>query len=427
MIKPFKWLGLFWILLFVIIVPAGCNRGAEPVIPESVPCELTLAGWVSSPVEEQAVRNQIASYMTEYPQVKVTYKPFSQFYLESLERMEEEGCMADIFYLDAHMAYDFMKDDKLLPLNDLMMKFGIYPGDFYPDLLSAFKREGEIYGIPKDFNTLGLFYNKAYFDKAGVPYPDLTWDWNSMKEASRKINLVLTHRGGYGLSLPPDVARWLPFAFQNGAKVLSDDGKRCCLDSKESIESMKFYYGLQKDGLSQEPAKLGCTWAGEAFGMGEAAMVIEGGWLIPYLKQEHPEIDFGVAQLPRGPKGRGNLLFVVAYCISKNTKYPVEAFRLLAYLTGKDVQKQVLHTGFALPSRIALIDDPYYRQNHDAVAILRGMETATLYRFGRAGIIFNRAFTQAMSVIFSGEETPEEALGTAVEQVNKVLQSGGAE
>ncbi|MCL5036270.1 MAG: sugar ABC transporter substrate-binding protein [Chloroflexi bacterium] len=419
--------GLKWIiaLAMLLLLFNGCNRGASPAAPAVKPCELTLAGWVSSPVEEKAVRNQIAGYMKKYPQIKITYRPLDRFYLESLDRMEKEGRGADLFYLDAQMAGDFINAGKLQPLNNLMMEFGTRPGDFYPDLLSAFKKDGETYGIPKDFNTLGLYYNKDYFDKAKVGYPDITWDWGKMKEAARKTGLVLTPHGGYGLSLPPDFARWLPFAFQNGAKVLSEDGGSCILNSDKAVESLEFYYGLQKDGISQEPAKLDCSWAGEAFGQGKAAMVIEGGWLIPYLHEEHPEIKFGVSQLPRGPAGRGNVLYVVAYCISKSSKHPVEAYRLLSYLTGEEVQKEVLHTGFALPSRIALIDDPYYRENQEAVAILRGMEGATLYRFGDVGAAFNLAFSQAMSAVFSGQETPRKALDTAVKQVNDVLQQGG--
>ena len=35
--------------------------------------------------------------------------------------------------------------------------------------------DGGQYGIPRDLNTIVLFYNKTMFDAAGLPYPDDTW------------------------------------------------------------------------------------------------------------------------------------------------------------------------------------------------------------------------------------------------------------
>jgi len=38
-------------------------------------------------------------------------------------------------------------------------------------LIQAFTLNGKVYGIPKDFNTLAIEYNKDIFDEAKVPYP----------------------------------------------------------------------------------------------------------------------------------------------------------------------------------------------------------------------------------------------------------------
>ena len=59
--------------------------------------------------------------------------------------------------------------------------------DIIPNLLEGFTIDGQIYGIPKDMNTLAVIYNKDLFDEAGVPYPDENDDWNTFTEKLRRV------------------------------------------------------------------------------------------------------------------------------------------------------------------------------------------------------------------------------------------------
>lgn len=62
----------------------------------------------------------------------------------------------------------------LMPLDDLVQQDGIDLSDFHPQLLDAFRWEGRLYGLPKDYNTLGLFIHKEMFAEAGLD-PPTTW------------------------------------------------------------------------------------------------------------------------------------------------------------------------------------------------------------------------------------------------------------
>ena len=48
----------------------------------------------------------------------------------------------------------------------------LQPKDIMPTLLNGFTCNGRIFGMPKDFNTLTVLYNKGMFDIANVSYPD---------------------------------------------------------------------------------------------------------------------------------------------------------------------------------------------------------------------------------------------------------------
>lgn len=57
----------------------------------------------------------------------------------------------------------------------------------YPQsLINLYSYQGNVYGLPKDFDTIALF-NKDLFDKAGVAYPDDTWTSDTLTEAAKKL------------------------------------------------------------------------------------------------------------------------------------------------------------------------------------------------------------------------------------------------
>jgi multiple sugar transport system substrate-binding protein len=240
-----------------------------------------------------------------------------------------------------------MKTGKLLALDDYMSKTGTSKSDFVSTLLNAFSYNGKVYGIPKDFNTLGLVYNKDLFKASNVKEPTNDWTWDDLKSAAK----ALTKGGVVGLSLPADANRFLPFLWQAGGEVASINGDK-------AVAATDFYTGFEaKDGVSKLPSELGMGWAGEAFEKGKAAMVFEGGWLPADLNNNFKTVNYGVVQMPKGSAGKSNLIFTVSYSISAKTKNPNAAWALTNYLTGKDNQSKVLKAGFALPTRAALASE----------------------------------------------------------------------
>jgi len=103
---------------------------------------------------------------------------------------------------------------------------------------------------------------------------------------------------------------------------------------------------------------------------------------------------------PAGPKGEGNLIFTVAYVISKRCKNPEAAWEVINYLTGIENQTTVLRTGFALPSRKALLDDPYFEEHPVSATIFRGAEIGTPFMWGLHGSDVNDQMAKALERIY---------------------------
>jgi len=146
-----RWL----ILLLLIITLTSCTfaRGDQSVIT------LTLSGWQSNPNEAQLLRRVLQDFAGLYPDIRVKYEVINEQYMDAIKTRLISDTAPDVFYLDAFEAPLFMKNDVWEPLDPYITpEFNL--SDFLPTLVNAFKYHHQIYGLPKDFSTLALFYNK---------------------------------------------------------------------------------------------------------------------------------------------------------------------------------------------------------------------------------------------------------------------------
>ncbi|MBV9230456.1 MAG: ABC transporter substrate-binding protein [Chloroflexi bacterium] len=410
-----------------ITCPRDTNRTAAR--PESGTITLTVSGWTSSPAEDALVRADLQKFQQAHPNMRLKWTPITTGdYPTNISADFSGGNAPDVFYLRPDMTSDYISNAKLLNLSPYMLRDNVQASAYYPSLITPFTcKSGEVYGIPKDWNTLGVFYNKKLFQNAGLAFPADNWTWNDMRADAKK----LTKPGKipiYGITLPGDASRWLAFLFANGGSVLNRDGTQATFNDKAGVDALNFYVSFQKeDGSSVLPSDvIATTWQGadlEAFARQRAAMAIEGGWLIPYMA-DFPEVQYGVAPLPIAPSGKhGNLIFTNAWSAASSTKYPEAAWELIKYMTGQDVQASQLHAGFALPSLKSLANDPYFTQ-HPEVKVLFDAESYGISDyFGPQDTFIHDRLNLAIANVLSGNVDAQTALNSAAKQVNKNLQS----
>jgi multiple sugar transport system substrate-binding protein len=222
-----------------------------------------------------------------------------------------------------------------------------------PKSLRAFTYEKGLYALPKDIGSLVIFYNKDLFDKAGVPYPDKTWTWDTLIENGRR--LTKTDSSGrpsqFGFLAYRQIERWAPFVYQNGGRIFDENGERCLLDKPEAIEAVQFFTDLFlkhhiMPTISQSQAMGGGQ--GQLFESGKVAMIVDGRWMVPQYSKA--KFAWDVAHLPK-MKERGTFTHVSGYVMSSRSKHKSEAWRLLKYLTGRKVQTSMTEKGLLVPAR----------------------------------------------------------------------------
>lgn len=417
-----KLLGIFVLTIFLLAtVLAGCSSSKNNTSSANEtntqkqetakPVTIKLGMWSSSPAEKKIVDDQIAKFKEKYPNIDVQIETIVGDYMQKLQTELASNTAPDIFYLDSMPAPQLMSSGVLEPLDDYIKKYDVDVNDFEPALLSAFQWEGKTYGLPKDFNTLALFYNKDMFKAAGINEPPKTWE--ELREAAKK----LTKDGVKGLVLSADLARFDAFINQNGGSVYQDG--KVTLNLPENAQALDFYVGLiTKDKVADTPQNMGEGWNGDAFAAKKAAMAIEGGWMIPFLKEKAPDLNYGIAELPAG-KQKSTMAFTVAYVMNKNSQHKDEAFKLIEFLTGKEGQQFVVDSGLALPSRKSM-QEGFKEKYPERAAFIDGASYAVPWQFGLYGTkVVDAANKACEALIMKQISSAQQALDNAQKEVGQ--------
>jgi multiple sugar transport system substrate-binding protein len=378
---------------------ADGGEGIE-VDEEAVSGTVRFSGFRSSDAEEEILEGVIASFEDAYPEITVDYEPIPEGYIDQMTAQFSAGEPPDLFYVQAEFADAWIEDGLLEPLDPYFAGNPEFDTDpFFDPLLEAFQFEGQTYGLPKDASPLALYVNTDMLSEAGVEIPTT---WEELQAAAEE----LTTGDVVGLCVGAELPRVGAFIYQAGGGIYNDDGTELTIAEPESVEGIDFYLDMHEAGTLQSPADIGASWCGEAFGQGQAAMTMEGNWLIPPLENDFPDIPFEIAELPEGAE-QGNLAFTVAYSIGVDSANKEAAWVLLQYLAGPEGMEAWTSEGLALPSR----EDVEPAEGREA--LVAGLEYATAYSFERAfpdvQAEFNAALTESFTSGGSGQEVADRA------------------
>ena len=98
-------------------------------------------------------------------------------YWTLLEAGAQGGDMPDVFWMHSNESERYMSNDMLLDLTDKIAESDLIDVSKYPeDIKNLYTYEDKMYAVPKDVDTIALWYNKTMFDEAGIPYPGRDMD-----------------------------------------------------------------------------------------------------------------------------------------------------------------------------------------------------------------------------------------------------------
>ncbi|OUL28675.1 ABC transporter substrate-binding protein [Nostoc sp. T09] len=410
--RLFKFFGLALAIAIAII---GCHSLSLPSASTKV--TVKLSGWGGNQVEQKLLKQVLQDFEAQHPKIQVKYEVISDQYMDVIKTRLVGEAAPDVFYLDALEAPFLMSQDVLEPLDAYITpEFDL--ADFETNLLNSFKYQNQIYGFPKDYSTLSLFYNKKAFATAGLASPPTTWD--ELRSYSRQLTGKLNK---YGFGEIPELARQAYKIKAFGGQIIGQNDY-ASFAREGGLQGLRLVVDqYQKDRSSAQKSDVGTSSGSEMFGQNKVAMVIEGNWAIPYLNDTFPNLEFATAELPTINGIKNTMVFTVAYVMNKQAKHKAEAWELISYLTGKEGMQKWTGTGFALPTRKSVAEKLGYDKDPLRSPFVSGVAYATPWQAGKyPAAIVNNFDNQFISALL-GQQPLKQAMIRAENEANKQIKA----
>jgi len=421
MLKRFKWMGIgaMAVLLMFTAVTTGSATELTMYYPVAVGGPLT-----------KVVDGIVADFMKANPDIKVNAiyaGNYNDARIKALAALKsgEPAQLSVMFSIDI---YELIEQDAIVAFDDLVetAEDKAWLDSFYPTLMENGRTAGKTWGIPFQRSTIVMYYNKDAFRAAGLDpdKPPATWD--DLSAMGKK--LTKPDGSQWGVMIPSTGYPYWMFGaltMQNGQVLMNGDGNETYFDHPDVIGALQYWKDLGSKYKVMPEGTIEWGTLRQNFLEGKTAIMWHSTGNLTAVKK-NAGFDFGVAMLPaskrRGtPTGGGN------FYIFKKTS-PEErkaAMRLIKFMTSPENSAEwSMQTGYmgVSPAAYETAALKEYVKGFPYAAVARDqLEYATAelstYQTGRVRKLLDDAIQAALT----GAQTPEEALGEAQKQADRLL------
>lgn len=199
----------------------------------------------------------------------------------------------DVGVMQQHQLPTAAATGVIVPLDDLAAQFDLREEDFVPNAWRGGVFGGRRYGIPLDVHPLGMYYNKAAFEKAGVAEPPA--DGEAFTEALDRLRASGFEHPFWMPTLWPAHFMFGSLVGQFGGSLFAPDASRVTFDSEAGRQAIRWMSGIARSPNSPSAVALDSQW--NAFSNGTNAIAWDGIWMV--LNTKDVPGGAGVAPVPR--------------------------------------------------------------------------------------------------------------------------------
>lgn len=390
--------------------------------PTEVPPEPTKAPEPTEEAMEPAATLRIWADDTRTPILNGLAEDFLAEYNVALE-VEDLGRVQDIrsqviiavpagegpdIYIGVHDWLGALVESGLVAPIDL----GDKRDEFVESNLEAFTyTDGQLYGMPYASENLGFFYNTEL-----VPEPPTTWD--EVLEIGRELKAeglveyaIAVATGPLYNALPIQTAfgGYIFGVDENGAWNPDDVG----LDSEGEIDAVSWMTAAAEEGLLLD--LFDYETAHSLFETGQIPFLMAGPWALDRIRASG--VPYAVA--PFFPDEGVPFLGVQGFMVNPFSENVLLAQAFLTeFVATQELMQELYEVGLrpsALKSVLEVTDDPDLKAMGEA-----GASAMPMPNIPEMGSVWTAA-DNGITLAVTGEQTPEEAMGDAAEQVRALI------
>lgn len=347
-------------------------------------------------------------------------------YWTLLEAGAQGGEMPDVFWMHSNESQRYMSNEILLDLTDKAGESDLVDMSKYPEeIKELYTYDGKVYGIPKDIDTIALWYNKTMFDEAGVAYPDESWTWDTVVESAKK----LTKEDGsqYGIAIRNDNNQeaYYNIVYDMGGEIISDDKKTSGYDDPNTIKAMQYIEKLIQDGSMPSMETMSENNPDILLKSGKSAMSFHGSWMVSTFKQEDyikENCDCALMPMDADSGRRVSIYNGLGWAAAANGDNTENAWKLIEYLGSEKAQQKQAELGITMSAWDGTSDTwAGCAPEFNLQAYLDMRDDMVVRPYSRNTVTWENRASEIFKDVYTGNMSMEDACKQAAEEMNATL------
>ena len=296
-------------------------------------------------------RNQLSSeqeiakrFEQANPDIKIEIEltPSAQYFVK-LDSAAAGGVAPDIFWINMPYFVQYAKNGIMEPLAPYIKDSGLKLDDVVASSVKAYQYDGQQMAIPRDVDSIAVWYNKKLFDQAGVSYPTSDWNWDDLTSKATALKNGLK---GTAFPLVMDLSidgqdSYMNLLFQNGNHIVPKDGQHTDIANDKSLWVYQQLQGMMKDGLMPSAQQMSEVKTENIFQSNRAAMVYAGSWLAaPFANNPLINDHIGVVMMPKIERQSG-VAHSLAFAMSAKSAHKQAAWKYIAFMSSEASQAEL--------------------------------------------------------------------------------------
>ena len=200
----------------------------------------------------------------------------------------------DVMIMHSYLVQSYANSGILVPIDDYLEASGvdIQAEDYIPDVFNSLDYENELYGIPLDVHTIGIYYNKDLLDKYDLDVPTNRTELLAAAHTVQNGEKV-TNAQFWGLPLStvwPSEWVFTASLYQNNGLEIDENGDPA-YNTPEGVAAVHAVADIiHEEGLS--PLNVSVDQDLFMFQTGKALFHIQGSWMLNSMIKSG--VNFGV-------------------------------------------------------------------------------------------------------------------------------------
>ena len=264
--------------------------------------------------------------------------------------------------------------DSVAEVSDVAEKVGKDQGGYYSESTAVANNGKKWLGVPWCIVGARNAYRKSWFDAVGVTKFPQTWD--EYRDAGKKLKAKGQPIGqalGHSFGDPPTF--WYPFLWSFGGAEVDKGGKKVTLDSKATLESVKYAVAFWKDCCDEGGLAWDDSSNNRAFLAGTISSTLNGASIYLLAKRDADKYqtekgtplwqDILHGELPKGPAGQFSYQLPMTNMLMGYSKQQKAAKDFLAWITSKAVYQAWFNSqgGYTVGATAAWEQDPIWSKD----------------------------------------------------------------